>query len=1132
LEKVRIYELAKELNTTSKRLIEKLAEIDINVKNHMSYLEGHEIEALYKHIGVISHDGEKKGDEQKNVSSFTPQIKTEQKRSDKKDTPRIIRTTEITSHPSPSDGQKENNEAFKRNDNKYKDHDRKKNNSHQGAKNKNDYKAGKKYGGIKVSVASSGLRAGLVRETDSMIHQLLTKKPTVVKKEEDIKQIQDKDNKDLSGSKESQVVAAEVNPNTKPNVISEQKTETKTDIKTEFKNKEKHEKTDTKPKKDSVVKENKVDVKTEVNNEAKTEIKADVKTEVKAKEERKAEAKAEIKYEAKDEIKDEIKNKAELKSESKPADKQKSEAEVKSINTEVEVKNIQTEEPVVSKVKVSEVKPEENERGQEAEVLIKPDNVKLDSGSDIRNMPKDDKNKARHDDKNISHQDSNMQSVSSKKKTGYNKNINTGNEIKSVKTIIMAEIEEEEERIEGKRDYQNKDYDKNIKREQKRDVPKTKNASIKRKKLKAHNINLDTTVGVSKILQEDELFIDDLLETTKSVTRKAKKSSKVKKEKNNVNNNTEETKTAIENADIITIKIGDTITVKELAEKLKKTAADVIKKLMLMGTMVTVNQEIDFDTAAIVADEYGVKVEKEEVINEEDILFDEEEDDVTKLVPRPPVVVVMGHVDHGKTSLLDAIRKTNVIESEEGGITQHIGAYTVKINDRNITFLDTPGHEAFTAMRARGAQVTDIAVLVVAADDGVMPQTVEAINHAKAAGVTIMVAINKVDKPTANPERVKQQLTEYGLVPEEWGGNVTMVPVSAKKRENIDLLLEMILLTADIMELKANPDRLAKGTVIEAKLDRNKGPIATLLVQNGTLHVGDAILSGTIFGRIRAMTDDKGQNIKAAGPSTPVEVLGLPEVPESGEAFYVVKDEKLAKSLAEKRKQQQREEHLKSTSKVSLEDLFNQIQEGKIKELNVIVKADVQGSVEAMKQSLEKLSNDEVKINIIHGGVGAVTETDVKLAEVSNAIIVGFNVRPAPNVKEVAEEAGVDIKLYRVIYDAINDIEAAIKGMLEPTLKEVILGHAEIRQIYRASGIGTIGGAYVLDGKINRNSSVRVLRDNIVIHEGKLASLRRFKDDVREVAQGYECGLVIEKFNDIKEGDIIEAYAMEEVNKE
>ena len=562
---------------------------------------------------------------------------------------------------------------------------------------------------------------------------------------------------------------------------------------------------------------------------------------------------------------------------------------------------------------------------------------------------------------------------------------------------------------------------------------------------------------------------------------------------------------------------------------MKKTSTDVIKKLMGLGIMATLNQELDFDTAAIVAEEFHVKAEKAVIVNEEEILFNDTEEDGDKMKPRPPVVVVMGHVDHGKTSLLDAIREANVTESEAGGITQHIGAYTVKINDRNITFLDTPGHEAFTAMRARGAQVTDVAILVVAADDGVMPQTIEAINHAKAANVSIVVAINKIDKPGANPDRVKQELTQHGIVAEEWGGDAIMVPVSAKKRENIDTLLEMVLLAADVLELKANPDSQAKGTIIEAKLDKARGPVATVLVQRGTLKLGDSIVTGTTVGRIRAMVDDKGRSIKKAGPSMPAEILGLPEVPEAGEIFYAIDDEKTAKQLAEKRKLKQREQNLKASAKVSLDDLFSQIKAGKVKDLNLIIKADVQGSVEAVKQSLEKLSNEEVRVRIIHGGVGAITESDVTLASVSNAIIIGFNVRPATNVDELAKENGVDMRLYKVIYNAIEDIQSAMKGMLEPTFKEVIQGHVEIRQIFKVSGVGTIAGSYVLDGKVTRNSDVRLVRDGIVVFDGKLASLKRFKDDVKEVAHGYECGIALEKYNDLKKGDILEIYAMEEV---
>ncbi|WP_243467140.1 translation initiation factor IF-2 [Acetivibrio straminisolvens] len=669
-----------------------------------------------------------------------------------------------------------------------------------------------------------------------------------------------------------------------------------------------------------------------------------------------------------------------------------------------------------------------------------------------------------------------------------------------------------------RRDF-NKDAEKDSKRELKKEQPR---AGINNGKNKNHKVIknvLNTKKGVSEVLSDDFEMEEYYFNGSKRV-RKVKKKKEEKQEE----------KYIPPKAVLTSIKISAPITVKELAEALKKTAAEVIKKLMALGIMATLNQELDFDTAAIVADEFGVKAEEEVVVNEEDILFDDSDDsNDPEAVPRPPVVVVMGHVDHGKTSLLDAIKKSNVTESEAGGITQHIGAYMVKINNRNITFLDTPGHEAFTAMRARGAQVTDVAILVVAADDGVMPQTVEAINHAKAANVTIIVAINKIDKPTANPDRVKQELAEYGLIPEEWGGDTICVEVSAKKRLNIDNLLEMVLLAADMLELKANPNKQAKGTVIEAKLDKDKGPVATVLVQRGTLNVGDSIIVGTTTGRIRAMTDDKGHRIKKAGPSTPVEILGMHEVPEAGEIFYAITDEKTAKQLIEKRKLKQREQQLKSTARVTLDDLFNQIKEGKVKDLNIIVKADVQGSVEALKQSLEKLSNDEVRIKIIHGGVGSVNESDVTLAQVSNAIIIGFNVRPSANVIDAAKKAGVDLRLYTIIYNAIEDIEAAMKGMLDPTYKEVVIGHVEIRQIFKVSGVGTIGGAYVTDGKIVRNCDIRLVRDGIVIHEGKLASLKRFKDDVKEVAQGYECGISIEKYNDIKEGDVIEAYVMEEV---
>lgn len=582
----------------------------------------------------------------------------------------------------------------------------------------------------------------------------------------------------------------------------------------------------------------------------------------------------------------------------------------------------------------------------------------------------------------------------------------------------------------------------------------------------------------------------------------------------------------------IHVLIPNEITVGELASRMKKSPAEIIKKLMLLGIMASVNETLDFDTASLIVDELGGTFEKEIILTEEEKLFDDFEDAPEQLKPRSPVVVVMGHVDHGKTSLLDAIRHTNVTEGEFGGITQHIGAHRVRVGDKKITFLDTPGHEAFTAMRARGALVTDIAILVVAADDGIMPQTVEAINHAKAAEVSIIVAINKIDKEGANPDRVKQELMEYGLVPEEWGGDTICVEVSAKKKQNITELLEMVLLVAEMKELKANPDRKAKGTVIESQLDKGRGSVATVLVQNGTLRVGDIVVAGTAVGRVRAMNNDKGKAVKKAGPSIPVEILGLSEVPEGGDEFYVVDDERRARAVVENRKFKEKQEKQKAATKISLDNLFEQIEAGKTKDLNIIVKADVQGSVEAVKQSLERITNEEVRVKVIHGAVGAINESDVMLASASNAIIVGFNVRPTGGASEAAADADVDLRMYRVIYDAIEDIEKAMKGMLEPTFREEVTGHVEIRTTFKVSGVGTIGGAYVLDGKIRRDSLVRVVRDGIVIHEGELASLKRFKDDVKEVNSGYECGLSINNYNDIKDGDVIEAYIMAQVEPE
>ena len=584
---------------------------------------------------------------------------------------------------------------------------------------------------------------------------------------------------------------------------------------------------------------------------------------------------------------------------------------------------------------------------------------------------------------------------------------------------------------------------------------------------------------------------------------------------------------------ITEVEIPETITVGEFASKIGKTGAEIVKKLMMLGVMATMNQSIDFETAELIASDYDITVNKEIVLTKEDLLMQErpEEDKPEDLQERPPVVVVMGHVDHGKTSLLDAIRHTSVTSTEAGGITQHIGAYGVKLNNRDITFLDTPGHEAFTTMRARGAQVTDIAILVVAADDGIMPQTIEAINHAKAAGVQIIVAINKIDKDGANPDRVRQSLVEYGLVPEEWGGDTICVEVSAKKQINIDGLLEMVLLVADMQELKANPNRAAEGTVIEARIDKSRGPIATVLVQNGTLNVGDFIIAGTSVGRVRAMVNDKGRRVKMAGPSTPVEILGLNEAPSGGDNLMVVSNEKLARDVAEQRKQEIQENKFNQVVKVSLDNLFSQIDEGNMKELSVIIKADVQGSVEAVKQSIEKLSNNEVRVRAIHGGVGAINESDVMLADASNAIIIGFNVRPDVGAVSAAEQHDVDIRLYRVIYQAIEEMEAAMKGMLDPEYKENVIGYAEVRQTFKVSGVGTIAGCYVTQGKIQRNADIRLVRDGIIIHEGKIDSLKRFKDDAKEVSENFECGLGIENFNDIKEGDTIECFVMEEIER-
>ena len=784
------------------------------------------------------------------------------------------------------------------------------------------------------------------------------------------------------------------------------------------------------------------------------------------------------------------------------------------------------EEPKKSVVKSEEKKIEKDEtkseltakteEKREDKKIISKENNNSDKGnnnSKFNNNNNEKYNKFAQNKRNDGNANFNNQ-----RKDGNKTQRRTGSEDRGINNKIKNIVEVEVTQKENVREYGNKVKDK-IKQNQRQDDSRPKKVNKKGGKsdFNADKLNnLKKQNKLSNMFSEGEML--DYYDLSNDRRRGKKKSQKVaeNKPKQKIFKLTE-------------IEIPESITVKDLAAEMKITSSEVIKKLLGLGIMATINNELDFDTAFLIAGEFDITAKKKNIITDEDKLIDETEDREEDLKPRPPVIVVMGHVDHGKTSLLDAIRSTNVIEGESGGITQHIGAYQVKVNDRNITFLDTPGHEAFTSMRARGAQITDIAILVVAANDGVMPQTVEAIDHAKAANIPIIVAVNKMDLPDANFEKVQQELMKYELVPEEWGGNTIYVPISAKKNQGIDNLLEMVLLQADILELKANPTKQAKGTVIEARLDKTRGSVATMLVQRGKLDVGDTIIVGSSIGRIRTMQDYKGKKVKYAGPSTHVEITGLTSVPQSGDIFYEVKDERTAKHLIEKRKYEERQKALNQSTVVTLDDLFKKIESENLKQLNLIVKADVQGSVEALKQSLEKLSNDEVKVKVIHSNVGGVTETDVTLAKVSNAIIIAFNVRPEVLAKAEADKENVQIKTYSVIYDAINDVESAMKGMLDPVYKEVVIGTAEVRQVFKVSNVGTIAGAYVLTGKVSRNAGIRVIRDNIVIHDGKLISLKRFKDDVKEVATSYECGLQIENFNDIKEGDQLEVYVMEEV---
>ncbi len=1042
--KIRVYELAKQMNATSKRVIEILNEINITNKGNMSTLEDDELKAFYAHTGY-SPDKEKASKTKAAEAQKTDASKSKSASSQQKMAGTVIKR--IVRNVSSDDYY---------NDNK-------------------DSKQGAKKETRQSSVASSGLRSGYaVRSEVDTVDSYAKARPT----------------------------QSDVTPAAKPAVSSVSSDAPKIVRRVK--------KADLTPKAEE---KSGTDVATKVENAPKTDVpapvvpetiqeepKADVPETKKVAEEKAPEVKA-----AKPEV---------TKPEEKPAEAPAQTAAPVSNQEETPAAPVRkpsvSSEPRRGPVYISRGNPVEPR--PRPGMGPRPEGRPGDrpQGGNREGFNRDRGGAPRFNGKD-GQQGGRMGGRDGRPGAGR------GPVIPQVDPALLAGQE-------PRRDYAGKMYEKNQEKNSKKDGKRDSSRPTGggKDKYREGRQFVGAKMGVSEIYSDD-------YHSSYDMESYGQKRSVKKKEKGSF----KDYKPAAPVISVLTnVTLPATMTVKEFAESIKKTSAEVIKKLMLMGVMATLNQVIDFDTAALIASEFNITAEQEVVITAEERLFDDSDESMDEnAVERPPVVVVMGHVDHGKTSLLDAIRSTSVTTGEAGGITQHIGAYMVKIKDRKITFLDTPGHEAFTAMRARGAQVTDVAIIVVAADDGVMPQTVEAINHAKAAKVSIVVAVNKIDKPAANIDRVMTELAEHEIVCEEWGGDVPFVPVSAKTGDNIELLLETVLLSADILQLKANPERQAKGTIIEAKLDKNRGPVATLLVQRGTLHPGDAIVSGVTFGHIRTMTDDRGHAIKKAGPSTPVEITGLPEVPEAGEVFYAVEDEHLAKQLIEQRKDEIRAKALQATSKVSLETLNTFIEAGKMKDLNIIVKADVVGSVEAMKQSLLKLSNEEVRINIIHGAVGAITESDVTLADVSNAIIIGFNVRPGVNIAEHAKARGVDMKLYRVIYDAIDDVQDAIKGMLAPQFEEVIHGHASVRQTFKVSGVGTIAGAYVTDGSIVRNSDVRIVRDGIVVFEGKLASLKRFKDDAKEVQQNYECGLSFEGFNDIKEGDVVECYTMEQIKK-
>lgn len=1136
MNKPKIHELAKELNVTSRRLMEKLNEIKIFPKSHMTALEDDELEKLYKHIGVVQRV---KNDVDNSTSDgdAKPDLAEANAR---KSAPRIIRKTEVIFHDDPpmqDPKEKKERKGFVRssdsNDGLMAGFTRRKENAVTNVKKRTKPEREKPLEETKPVVKADVEKFSDVHQQpvdDILSIKKVTKRPKDINND-DVKSISAKEQENMQKDAiidETEIQAVKkvekVNKQSAENVGKEQTYNEKSSKKAP-----KDEIVDTKvPDQKPTVEEKPVSV--ELNDKKESSTDSDAVAQIDSKEQQREEK-------PKQQDKPREAGHGQQRGEFKPRERAPREGGYQG-QRQGDFKPRDSREGGYQGQRQGDFRSREGGyQGGQRQGEYKPREGGYQGG---RGGYQGGQRQGGFKPREGGYQGQRQGGGSYGPRPPYDKDAkpgdyrNDGNRgfsggrnkpLAIPKAAAPSGAVEEKVFTRGeRRSFQGVERQKEEKKEQKKDLARSNVGNMNR----SNDIKkkLDTVIGhKAKVtdMMSDDFVIDVFYNDTQEVKNAKRAERRIRKNK-------VKEKYIPPKAVLTDITVNENLTVKELAEALKKTSADVIKRLFLMGITATQNEELDFETAVIIGDEFGVKVHKAVVVSQEDILFDDSEDNEDELEQRAPVVVVMGHVDHGKTSLLDAIRSANIAEQEAGGITQTIGAYTVNLHGRDITFLDTPGHEAFTAMRARGAQVTDIAILVVAADDGVMPQTVEAINHAKAAGVSIIVAINKIDKPDSNPDRVKQELTEHGLLIEEWGGDIIAVPVSAKKNENIDQLLEMVLLAADILELKSNPNKQAKGTVIEAQLDKNRGPVATLLVQRGTLKTGDAILSGATFGHIRSMVNDRGRKIKEAGPSMPVEIFGLSEVPEAGDIFYAVSDEKVAKQLAERRKEETHQKHI-GRAKISLEDLFNQIKEGNIKELNLIIKADVQGSVEAIRSSMEKLSNDEVKVKVIHGAVGAIIEADVTLAEVSNAIIIGFNVRPSAQVTDMAKEAGVDMRLYRVIYDAIEDIEKAMKGMLDPIYKEVVNGHVEIRQLFKVSGVGTIGGAYVTDGKILRNSEVRIVRNGIVVHEGKLASLKRFKDDAKEVAAGYECGIMIERYNDIKEGDIVESFHMEEIER-